>query len=487
MPELPEVETVRKVLESWVIDKTIKKVYVYYPNKVDNSKEEELNAKLKDQVIIKMERLGKFLIFRLNDYSLVSHLRMEGKWHYGHFKGSNVDLGIEFDPLDKVNKDSKHVHFVIEFNDGTILMYHDVRKFGRIELFNKDECYINEPLTKLGLEPFNELMNEEYLLNKFSKLKCSIKEALLDQSILVGLGNIYCDEVLYACKLLPSMKASEVTYLDCSNIIRESIRILNKAIEEGGSTIRSYHAANSVDGKFQNSLLVYGKEKENCVNCNSLIYKSRLGGRGTHFCPHCQKSKVINRVIGVTGLIGSGKSTVSNFFKEKGYILLDADKITKDAQLKDGYLYKKMLSIFKKYNILDSNNELNRDYIRSLILENDELNLKLKLLVHNYVYNYIYEEIFNHPNSKYVLDVPLLFESHINEICDKVILVDSSDDLLIKHLKKRNTMSIEDALKFKKLQKEKIDYSKIDIILNNDSTLDNLEKKINELIITFNK
>jgi dephospho-CoA kinase len=101
--------------------------------------------------------------------------------------------------------------------------------------------------------------------------------------------------------------------------------------------------------------------------------------------------------------------------------------------------------------------------------------------------NIIYEEIFNHPNSKYVLDVPLLFESHINEICDKVILVDSNDDLLIKHLKKRNTMSIDDALKFKKLQKEKIDYSKIDIILNNDSTLDNLEKKINELIITFNK
>ena len=82
MPELPEVETVRKVLESWVINKTIKRIYVYYNNIIVNSNEEELNTKLKDQKIIKMERLGKFLIFRLNDYSLVSHLRMEGKWHY---------------------------------------------------------------------------------------------------------------------------------------------------------------------------------------------------------------------------------------------------------------------------------------------------------------------------------------------------------------------------------------------------------------------
>ena len=197
MPELPEVETVRRVLESWVIDKEIKKVYVYYAPILDNSNETELNDKLINQKIIKMERLGKFLIFRLNDYSLVSHLRMEGKWHYGHFKGVDSDFGIEFDPLDKVNQESKHVHFVLEFNDNTILMYHDVRKFGRIELFNKDECYINEPLTKLGYEPFNSLINEDYLLNKFKNLKVSIKEALLDQSIMVGLGNIYCDEVLF--------------------------------------------------------------------------------------------------------------------------------------------------------------------------------------------------------------------------------------------------------------------------------------------------
>ena len=97
-------------------------------------------------------------------------------------------------------------------------------------------------------------------------------------------------------------------------MIKESIRILNKAIDLGGSTIKSYHAANSVDGKFQNSLLVYGRNKETCVKCNSLIYKSRLGGRGTHFCPTCQKSKIKNRVIGITGLIGSGKSTVSSYF-----------------------------------------------------------------------------------------------------------------------------------------------------------------------------
>ena len=372
MPELPEVETVRRVLESWCLNKTVKKVYVYYSPIVNNVSSEEFNSKLVNQNILEVDRKGKFLIFKLNDYSLVSHLRMEGKWHYGHFKNNKfINDGIVFDPLDKVNKDSKHVHFAIEFSDGNLLMYHDVRKFGRIEIFDKDECFNKEPLTRLGYEPFDSLISPSYLVNKLVKFKGTIKEALLDQSIMCGLGNIYCDEVLFATKLLPSLLAKEIDLNKANELIKESIRILNKAIELGGSTIKSYHAANSVDGKFQNVLQVYGRDKQQCYNCGSLIFKTKLGGRGTHFCPSCQKSLVKNRVIGVTGFIGSGKSTVCKEFEKNGYFVLDADKITFDAQRKDQILYNKMLKLFKNYDILNEDLELNRSKIRNIIINSN--------------------------------------------------------------------------------------------------------------------
>ena len=482
MPELPEVETVRRVLESWCLNKIVKKVYVYYAPIVENKLEEEFNEKLMNQRIIGMERLGKFLVFRFENFSMVSHLRMEGKWHYGHFK-DNLEIkdGISFDPFDKISQESKHVHFAIEFSDGHLLMYHDVRKFGRIQLFDNDECYFNEPLIKLGYEPFNELINNEYLINKFSKLKCSVKEALLDQSIMVGLGNIYVDEVLFASGIIPSMPAKDITLEQATILIKESIRILNKAIEMGGSTIKSYHAANSVDGKFQNALLVYGRANEHCVKCNSLIFKTKLGGRGTHFCPKCQKSNLANRVVGVTGYIGSGKSTLSNLFKNDGYKLLDADFITKDAQKKDGALYSKIVKLFNKYDILDSNQELNRSLIRELIIKDSMLDSRLKKLVHEYVYNYIYEEIFRNPNQKFVLDVPLLFESHIDEICDYIICVRTNDETFKERIISRNTMPLSDAKMLRDKQIELFNENKIDCFIDNDGSIEDLKTKYIEL------
>jgi len=482
MPELPEVETVRRVLESWCINQKVKKVYVYYSPIVNNLSEDELNKKLINEHIVNIERLGKFLIIRFENYSLVSHLRMEGKWHYGHFMDNEkINDGISFDPSDKISQESKHVHFAIEFADGHLLMYHDVRKFGRIILFDNDECYRNEPLIKLGYEPFNSSINEKYLIDKFSKMKNSIKEALLDQSIMVGLGNIYCDEVLFATNILPSTPAKDITLIQSKNIINESIRILNKAIELGGSTIKSYHAANSVDGKFQNALLVYGRNNEKCYVCNSLIFKSRLGGRGTHFCPKCQKSNIENRVLGITGFIGSGKSTIANILSNKGYILLDADLITKNAQLKGNELYLKILKLFKKYDVLDDNNELNRAYIREIILKDEYLNSQLKYIVHNYVYNYMIEEIFKNPNKKFVLDVPLLFESHINEVCDKILFIQCDDDILIERLNKRNTMPIDEALKLKEKQMLTLKKDEIDYFINNNGNLDDLIYQIEQL------
>ena len=151
------------------------------------------------------------------------------------------------------------------------------------------ELYNTLPLSNLGYEPFDDNLTKEYLYTKYQGLKKTIKEVLLDQSIMTGLGNIYADEVCFLCNLNPSQKANELTITDCDNIIVNSRNVLNKAILRGGTTIRSYTSSLGVTGLFQLELLVHTKVNEPCPNCNDIILKTRVGGRGTYYCPTCQK------------------------------------------------------------------------------------------------------------------------------------------------------------------------------------------------------
>jgi len=194
------------------------------------------------------------------------------------------------------------------------------------------------------------------------------------------------------------------------------------------------------------------------------------------------------RVLGITGLIGSGKSTVSKIVESCGYILLDADQIVRIAQRKGNELYYATINLFSDYNVLNDDGELNRKLIREIILENNDLNVSLKKISHKYVYDYMNKEINENEGKNYVLDVPLLFESKIDELCDKVMLVKCSESVLIERLKIRNTMSIEDALAFRNFQIRRLDYSRIDIVINNDGTYDELVDKVkSKLNIVKNK
>jgi formamidopyrimidine-DNA glycosylase len=185
---------------------------------------------------------------------------------------------------EKMNK-----HKIISFllDDGRTLLYHDVRKFGKMKLLSKNNYLEDEALAKLGKEPF--FIKKEELFNKIKASNKAIKELILDQTNMAGLGNIYADEVLFLSKLNPLKKGKEISIVECQSIIDNSVIVLNKAIKAGGSTIRSYHSGNNVDGKFQNQLNVYGKKGDKCPVCNSCIEKIVVGGRGTHYCPHCQK------------------------------------------------------------------------------------------------------------------------------------------------------------------------------------------------------
>jgi len=274
MPELPEVETVRKTLEALVLGKKIEKVTIYWPKMVKHPVEvEQFLDALIGQSILEISRRGKFLIFYTDDFALISHLRMEGK--YGVFPG---DTPVE-----------NHTHAIFQFTDGTELRYKDVRKFGTYHLYKKGSEWNESPLIGLGPEPFSEEFTLEALKQKLSKTSRKIKPALLDQKVLVGLGNIYVDEALFRAGIHPERIASTLSDEELKLLHKEIIQTLKEAVEKGGSTIRSYINSQGQIGLFQLELNVYGRNGEACKKCGSEIEKMVVGGRGTHICPVCQK------------------------------------------------------------------------------------------------------------------------------------------------------------------------------------------------------
>lgn len=273
MPELPEVETVRKTLTNWCKGKKILNVNMYYSKVLEDINYDEFKNKILGQTINDIDRFGKYLFFILDDYVLISHLRMEGKYFF-------VEKEEETDYIKK--------HKIIDFclDKGT-LIYHDVRKFGKMKLVDKDKYKEDKSISKLGKEPFTITSKELY--NKIHHLNKKIKQSLLDQTIISGLGNIYVDEVLFDSGIIPSRNSKDISEQECEIIIASSIKILNKAIELKGSTIATYHFNNNESGGFQNEHKVYGKKGCKCCKCGNVIEKTVIGGRGTYYCSNCQK------------------------------------------------------------------------------------------------------------------------------------------------------------------------------------------------------
>ena len=273
MPELPEVETVKESLKRRLLGRKIRKVHVIYNNIIAYPKVEEFIKEIEDQTVNDIHRRGKFILFELDDYYLLSHLRMEGKYF---FKKKKDDI-------------LKHEHIIFELDNDEELRYMDTRKFGRMYLINKEDINKIGPLKKLGLEPWNDNLTIDYLLSIYKNKKLPIKSVLLDQSIIVGIGNIYADEILFLCKINPLKKSNDITEKEAFNIIKNTKKVLESAIEKGGTTIRTYSSVDGIHGLFQEELLVHGKDKEKCPICNSDILKIKVGGRGTYYCPNCQK------------------------------------------------------------------------------------------------------------------------------------------------------------------------------------------------------
>ncbi|WP_102274302.1 DNA-formamidopyrimidine glycosylase [Cytobacillus massiliigabonensis] len=273
MPELPEVETVRRTLLELVSNKEIEHVSVFWPKIIKHPEEiAQFQDALVGQTVQDIGRRGKFLILYTDDYALVSHLRMEGK--YGVFQ--------KIEPVDK------HTHVIFHFTDGTELRYKDVRKFGTMHLYMKGQEFSTLPLSQLGPEPFSADFTVEALASKLAKTKRNIKAVLLDQKVVVGLGNIYVDEALFRSGIHPERAADDLTREEMERLHQEISDTLSEAVQKGGSTIRSYVNSQGQIGMFQLELFVYGRKGEDCKACGSTLERIVSGGRGTVFCPKCQ-------------------------------------------------------------------------------------------------------------------------------------------------------------------------------------------------------
>ncbi|MBD2871578.1 DNA-formamidopyrimidine glycosylase [Paenibacillus arenilitoris] len=273
MPELPEVETVRRTLNELVAGKRIRSVTVKLPRIIQRPAEPEQFADaLAGRRIETVERRGKFLRIRLDGLVLVSHLRMEGR--YGVFAS---DEPVEL-----------HTHVIFHFDDGTDLRYKDVRQFGTMHLFEPGREFELPPLNKLGIEPLEASFTLETLIGKLAKRSTKIKPLLLNQEHIVGLGNIYVDEALFQARIHPERTPDTLKPAEWKRLY-ESIRAtLARAVDAGGSSIKSYVNGQGEMGMFQHQLLVYGRKDEPCPSCAKPIEKFTVGGRGTHICSRCQ-------------------------------------------------------------------------------------------------------------------------------------------------------------------------------------------------------
>ncbi|MDQ0086979.1 formamidopyrimidine-DNA glycosylase [Paenibacillus anaericanus] len=281
MPELPEVETVRRTLTELIVGKTIESATVSLPRIIQRPDDiKRFEMELIGHRILEIGRRGKFLRIVMDGLVLVSHLRMEGR--YGLYDKS--------DPVEK------HTHVIFHFSDGTELRYKDVRQFGTMHLFPAGEEFKSNPLAKLGLEPLDSSFTADAFREAISKRSTKIKPALLNQEYVVGLGNIYVDEALFRAGIHPEVPANELSTDQLDLLYVAILTTLREAVEAGGSSIKSFVNGQGEMGMFQHSFQIYGRKDEPCVKCGHAVEKTVVGGRGTHFCPNCQRPKeLINK------------------------------------------------------------------------------------------------------------------------------------------------------------------------------------------------
>ena len=458
MPELPEVETVKNVLLKIVIGRKITSIDVLRNCTIVGDQDEFVNA-VTGKTFKDITRIGKFLIFHLSDdVVFISHLRMEGKYF----------------EVDEKDANTKYARVVFHLDNGHKLCYDDSRCFGMMKLTDESSYKSVTDIAKLGPEPF-DIKDIKYLLDRNKRNKGPIKSTLLDQTLMTGLGNIYADEVLFKSKIHPLTPSNLITKNEWSEIVKNAVDILNNAIKAGGSTIKSYHPGKDIDGNFQTSLQAYGKADEPCPRCSHPMRFIKVGGRGTTYCPICQVKKGSPIHVAIYGKIASGKSSVLNLFKEKG-----ADAISSDTIVEELYKRQDVVKRFNETFGFEFTKEVDKNVLRDYLINNDATK-KVNRLVHPLVRKEIESFIKNSKKDLVVVEVPLLYESKMDNLFDYIIAVEASEKAQTQRLNERNKDSGKALNQINRYHQFDLNKEKADVIIDNSSTLANLNKQVEKI------
>jgi formamidopyrimidine-DNA glycosylase len=285
MPELPEVETVRLQLRHKIRGKTIAKVTVFHPKTVAYSR--TIGRALKGSTVADIERVGKLLIFSFKDatHHLLAHLKMTGQFLYVS-KDKVSGGGHTLSPTD-TTLPNKHTRVVFHFADGTTLYFNDMRLFGYTKIASSKD--VASERAKFGQEPIAADFDVEAFVTGARRRRAPIKAILLDQKFIAGLGNIYVDEALFRAKVRPTSLGTSLSTPRLCAIAVAARDVLTESIAVGGTTFQHFADTGGQRGNFTDYLRVFGKQNTPCTVCNTLLKKIRCAGRGTHYCPKCQK------------------------------------------------------------------------------------------------------------------------------------------------------------------------------------------------------
>lgn len=287
MPELPEVETVRLQLLHKIKGRTIGKVKVFNPKSAGNNK--KFPNLLKGKQIEHIARIGKLMIFSFikeTDFFLLAHLKMTGQFFFVD-KTEISGGGHSVSKTDIKTLPGRHTRLAFYFTDKSVLFFNDMRKFGYVKI--TDAMGVALAKARFGQEPISEDFDVKSFHESLKRRKTPIKAALLDQTFVAGLGNIYVDEALFMAKVRPDRRADTITTKEAKAIAKHSGEVMKKSINVGGTTFQHFADTKGEAGNFKDYLKVFGKQKTPCPRCKTLIIKTKVAGRGTHFCPNCQK------------------------------------------------------------------------------------------------------------------------------------------------------------------------------------------------------
>lgn len=273
MPELPEAETIATGLRNCLVGRKINRVICRTKALRRPLSQRKLNKNCAGAEIVNITRRGKAIIVHLdNNNRILIQLGMTGACRV---------CPADENPL-------KHEHVLFELSGSKSWRYEDTRRFGMVESFSSADD-IPVFLRTLGPEPFSDDFSAEYLFAISRKRHTKVKELILNQKVIAGIGNIYASEILFRSGIRPARRADKLTRADCRRIAEYTVEILRKAIAAGGTTISDYKDVNGDTGKFARELLVYGRAGKECVICKTLIKELAIGGRSSFYCPKCQK------------------------------------------------------------------------------------------------------------------------------------------------------------------------------------------------------